>query len=96
MTRILWAHSASTSIGLAGEQFDQDLDGTYEIPERLVALAKTHGAKLAPVATIQEKPVPQWPSELLQAKAKELGLDVEGLKRPALIQADTAALNAKD
>ena len=94
MTRILWAHSASTSIGLAGEQFDQDLDGTFEIPERLVPLAQKHGAKLAPVS-VQERPVPQWSSEMLQAKAKELGLDVEGLKRPALIQAVTAALNAK-
>ena len=42
------------------------------------------------------KPIPQWSNDDLKAKALELGLEVEGLARPALIQAVTGALKGKE
>lgn len=98
MTRIHWAHKESTSIGLAGQQFDREEDGTFDIPEELVPHAKKHGAKVAPTPPAPlwpDKPVPQWGNDVLRAKAAELKLDVDGLDRPALIQAVSAAMNPK-
>ena len=100
MTRMIWAHPRATSIGLGGHVVDIAEDGTFDVPEHLVEHAKKHGAKAAPAPAEKpkapaSKPVPQWSNDDLRAKAAEMKLQVEGLDRPALIQAVTAAMKSE-
>ena len=84
-------HETATGLSIKGTQINLEDDGTFDVPDDLVPDALAIGCASAP-APKAGKPVPQWTNDDLKAKALELGLNVDGLDRPGLIQAVTAAL----
>lgn len=92
-------HPEMVSVSWNGKTFEADDRGVFEVPEEAVGDLQCHGLTVyvEPKPQVpQIRPVPQWSNDDLKTKAAELGLEVEGLDRPTLIQAVTTALRPKD
>ncbi len=93
-------HPDITSASHEGETFEADEHGIIDAPagaaEAFAAFGLLPWKEPKAASQVNPRPVPQWSNDDLKAKATELNLDVEGLDRPALIQAVTTALKGQD
>ena len=94
-------HPDITGASHDGVSYTADELGIIDAPEAAAEAFAAHGLLPLPYVEPQTngdetaaKPVSQWSNDALKAKAAELGLNVEGLKRPELIQAVSDALKA--
>lgn len=93
-----------TSLSWAGEPYEADADGVFDLPAEALADLQPFGLEAIPEppeagdpADEPAGPISRWPSEALKVKAAELGLQLpEDIKRQDLVKAVSEAMKAQE